>query len=274
MLFRQVRPPAPLDRFIDNLWYWRGVPLPHRKELVIAAPRMGLLVNLHEDALRHYDGDGFVVAHRSRGIALNGPTTRHFAIDAFQPEIMGAQFKPGGARPFFAPSARLFGDQHVSLEDVWGMRATRLHERLVEAPTIEAKFDTLGSALLSRIVLPAERHPAVELALRRFHETPTEVRVGAVAEESGWCRRRFIELFTEDVGLTPKLYLRLLRFQSVLQRVFGATGVDWSEVAHDHGYADQTHLNREFREFAGITPTQYLARPGAGANHAQLIDAA
>jgi AraC-like DNA-binding protein len=271
MLFRQYRPPAPLDRFVDNLWYWRGDPLPHRRELVMAAPRAGLLINLHEDALRHYEGEG-LVAHRSRGIAINGPTTRHIAIDAFQPEIMGAQFKAGGTRPFFASSARVFSDLHVSVEDVWGgAEATRLHERLVAAPTIDAKFHMLEEAMLSKMV-PVGRHPAVALALCRFHAAPMSTRVGEVAAESGWCRRRFIQLFTEEVGVTPKVYLRLLRFQGVLRGVFGATSVDWSEVAYDHGYADQPHLNREFREFAGLTPTQYLARPGSGANHAQLVE--
>jgi transcriptional regulator GlxA family with amidase domain len=96
--------------------------------------------------------------------------------------------------------------------------------------------------------------------------------VGIVAAESGLSRRRFIEVFAEEVGFTPKLYLRLMRFNRVLDRVFGATNVDWSEVAYLHGYADQPHFNREFREFSGLTPSQYLARPGQGAGHAQLVE--
>src|SRR4029453_46689 len=159
---------------------------------------------------------------RSRGIALNGPTTRHIAIDAFQPEIMGAQFSAGGTRPFFASSARAFSDLHGSVEDVGGgAEAACLHERLVAAPKIDAKLHLLEEALLSKMA-PVGRHPAVALALCRFHAAPMSTRVGEGPAESGWSRRRFIELFTEEVGVTPKIYLRLLPFQGVLQRVFGA----------------------------------------------------
>lgn len=239
----------------------------------MASPTMGLLVNLDHDALRHYDGADFCTEHRSRGIALSGASTTHFAIDAHQPEIMGVQFRAGGAHPFFAPSARLLTDRHVALEDFWGADAARLHQRLVEAPCIDAKFETLLTALLARMPRDLARHPAVELALCRFHRSPDSVRVGVVAAEAGLSRRRFIAAFADEIGLTPKLYLRLLRFQSVLRNVFGATDVDWSEVAYRHGYADQSHFNREFREFAGLTPSQYLARPGQGPNHAELIEA-
>ncbi len=239
----------------------------------MASPVIGLLINLDDDVLRHYDGARFDVEHRLRGIALSGPTTQHLAIDAFQPEIMGVQFKPGGTRAFFAPSAKLFCDQHISLEDLWGAAAAaRVHQQIVEARTIDARICTLLTALTASMRCNAERHPAVELALCRFHGAPDETRVGDVAAESGYSRRRFIELFTDQVGSTPKLYLRLLRFRGVLAHVFGATSVDWSEVAYDHGYADQSHLNREFREFAGLTPTQYLSRPGSGANHAELVE--
>ena len=93
-----------------------------------------------------------------------------------------------------------------------------------------------------------------------------------MAAESGLSRRRFIEVFAEEVGFTPKLYLRLQRFKRVLSHVYGATRVDWSEVAYLHGYADQPHFNREFREFSGLTPSQYLARPGQGPGHAVLTE--
>jgi AraC-like DNA-binding protein len=272
MIFRTYQPPAPLDEFIDNFWYWEGDAVPHGKELIMASPSMGLLVKLDEDELRHYDGEGFRVLHRRRGIAISGPNTRHFAIDALQTKIMGVQFKSGGAYPFFDPPPRLLRNEHVALEDIWGLDAGRLHEQLVEAPTVEAKFRLLRDALIARMPRALQRHPAVAFALARFNCAPDSARVGIVAAETGLSRRRFIEVFADEVGFTPKLYLRLLRFNRVLDRVFGAADVDWSEVAYLHGYADQPHFNREFREFSGLTPSQYLARPGQGAGHAQLVE--
>jgi AraC-like DNA-binding protein len=272
MMHRTCRPPAPLDRFIDNFWYWEGTPLPHQKELIMASPLVGLLIKLDEDELRHYDGEHFDVLHRSRGIAVSGPSTSHFAIDAVQTKIMGAQFKPGGAHPFFGPSAATLCNEHTALEDIWGADARRLHHRLVEAPSVDARFRLLFDALVRRLCRPLRRHPAVELALARFECASDVTRVGTVAAESGLSRRRFIEVFVEEVGFTPKLYLRLQRFKRVLNHVYGACDVDWSEVAYLHGYADQPHFNREFREFSGLTPSQYLARPGQGPGHAVLAE--
>ncbi len=270
MLHRIFRPTAPFDRFIDSFWYWEGDPLPHQKELIMATASMGLLVNLDEDELRHYDGDGFSVVHRSRGIAISGASIQHFAIDALQRKIMGVQFKAGGAYPFFAPSARLLRNAHIALEDIWGMDAERLHQQLVEAPTVEVKFRTLADWLLARMPRPLQHHPAVALALARFNCAP-DARVEAVASASGLSRRRFIDVFVEEVGFTPKRYLRLLRFKRILDRVYGASSADWTEIAHLNGYADQPHFNREFKEFSGLTPSQYLARPGQGPGHAELV---
>jgi len=267
-----LRPPRALDDFIEHIWYWEGDPLPHRRELVMASHTAGLLVNLAHDELRHYAGVGYATPQRTRGIALCGPSSRHFAIDAHQPKIMGVQFKPGGVHPFFAPSARLLTDAHVALEDIWGPAACRLHHRLVEAPTAERKIGVLCGALMARMRCTPEIHPVVSLALDRFDGEPFGARVGAVAAEAGLSRRRFIGVFAEHVGFTPKLYLRVRRFQSVLKRVFGATGVDWSEVAYLSGYADQPHFNRDFKSFSGLTPSQYLARRGSGQNHAALVE--
>jgi AraC-like DNA-binding protein len=126
--------------------------------------------------------------------------------------------------------------------------------------------------MIARICRPLQRHPAVALALARFHCAPDDVRVGVVAAESGLSRRRFIEVFVEEIGFTPKLYLRLQRFNRILHRVYGAPAVDWAEIAYLHGYSDQPHFNREFREFSGLTPSQYLAQPGQGPGHAQLAE--
>ena len=238
----------------------------------MASSTVGLLVKLDEDELRHYDGERFDVLHRSRGIALSGPSTSHFAIDAVQTKIMGVQFKAGGAHPFFGPSARVLCNEHVALEDIWGAAAGRLHHQLVEAASVDAKFRVLFEAMIARMCRPLQRHPAVALALARFDCAPHVARVGVVAAESGLSRRRFIEVFVEEIGFTPKLYLRLQRFNRILHRVYGARAVDWSEIAYLHGYADQPHFNREFREFSGLTPSQYLAQPGQGPGHAQLAE--
>jgi AraC-like DNA-binding protein len=78
-----------------------------------------------------------------------------------------------------------------------------------------------------------------------------------VVKQSGYSHRRFIELFARAVGLTPKVYARVRRFQRALHRAHGPDRESWVELAAAEGYSDQSHFNREFRESAGLTPTEY-----------------
>jgi len=270
MIYVHRAPQPPLDRFIETFWYWQADAPGHAKDTIMASGRLGVLVNLNRDYLNWYDGDGFARNNGLKGIALCGCQTTAFAIDAHQPHMMGAQFRAGGAYPFFAPPAREFVDVHLSLADVWGADAERLHHRLVQAPTPQDKFEILESALIAAAPREFERHPAVALALARFHRAPHRTSVRAVADEAEVSHKKFIRLFTEEVGFTPKLYLRVQRFQRVLRAIHLAPAVDWCDVVERFGYYDQSHFIREFGEFSGLSPTKYFASRGPYLQHVPL----
>lgn len=268
MIYKTFAPPAPFDGLIENLWYWEGDDPGHAKDTIMASGRLGLMVNLKEDALRWYDGEGFARPNRTDGIAVCGIHSTHFAIDAHQPNNMGVHFKPGGAFAFFGGSAREFANAHVALADAWGAAAARrLHQRLVQAPTPQDKIDILFRAVAERFSERA-RHPAVELALARFARRG--VSIAAVAREAEISQKRLIGLFADEVGMTPKSYLRVTRFQRVLTRVHKAERVDWMEEVERHGYYDQPHFIREFKEFSGFTPGEYFKRRGPYLQHVPL----
>ncbi|MEN3338317.1 MAG: hypothetical protein V7647_1993 [Acidobacteriota bacterium] len=86
----------------------------------------------------------------------------------------------------------------------------------------------------------------------------------------GLSERRFIDRFRTEVGLTPKLFCRVRRFQEVVRRVHRARAVNWSSVALSCGYFDQAHFINDFQAFSGLSPTTYLARKGDHQNHVPL----
>jgi AraC-like DNA-binding protein len=269
VVYRTYVPPPPYDRFIENLWYWEGFDPGHARDTIMASGRLGIMVNLKEDALTWYDGERYGRRNRIPGIAVCGTHSTHFAIDAYQASNMGVQFRPGGAFAFFGGSARDFSNAHISLADIWGADAHRLHQRLVQAPTPDDKIAILFRAVVERW-RDSERHPAVALALSRVARAPHRVSVRAIAREAEVSAKRLIQLFSEQVGMTPKLYLRVARFQRVLARVHTAADVSWlDEVAH-HGYYDQPHFIRDFREFSGFTPTEYFRLRGPYRQHVPL----
>ena len=93
-----------------------------------------------------------------------------------------------------------------------------------------------------------------------------------VTRQTGLSHRRFIEVFRDQVGLTPKVYWRLQRFRQVLQRVHRAPRVEWADLALECGYYDQAHFIRDFRAFSGLSPSAYLAQRGEHLNHVPLSD--
>ena len=250
------------------LWHFEGGTLPHARERILPNGKMQILVNLHEDAMRSYVGDGHAEVHRTGGTALCGAHARHFAIDtAAQRKIVGVTFAPGGAYPFFAPPSDVTCETHVDLDLLWGSEGASLRARLLDAPDADARLATLESILVKRALRPLERDPAVDFALRALDRN---VPVADVVARIGTSPKRFVRRFAEAVGLTPKRFACVRRFQRVLDALEGGARVPWARVAVDCGYSDQPHLIHDFRAFSGIHPTAYRPTPNAGRNHVPL----
>src|SRR4029078_5447549 len=122
-----------------------------------------------------------------------------------------------------------------------------------------ARFHYLERALLSRRPQGFTPHLAVNFALKEFLVAPQAHAITQVVNWCGLSHRYFIEVFRRDVGMTPKLFCRLSRFLKVVQRLRHTSVVNWAEIGLACGYFDQSHLTRDFREFAGIGPTAYLS---------------
>jgi AraC-like DNA-binding protein len=173
--------------------------------------------------------------------------------------VVGVSFRPGGTLPFLRLPTDEFHNLHVDLDDVWGRFAREVRERTLAARTPAAKLRVLELALLERASGMLATQPVVEYALGHFLSSPSAVRVNHVADRTGFSTRRFIELFKQHVGMTPKLFCRVRRFQQVLRRITSGKPVNWSDLALDGGYFDQAHFIHDFRAFSGINPSKYLA---------------
>ena len=116
----------------------------------------------------------------------------------------------------------------------------------------------LELALLERAAGMFGGQPVVEYAVRNFIAQPATIRIAEVSDKTGFSTRRFIELFKQHVGMTPKLFCRVRRFQKVLRSITSGKPVNWTGVALDGGYFDQAHFIHDFRAFSGINPSKYL----------------
>jgi AraC-like DNA-binding protein len=122
----------------------------------------------------------------------------------------------------------------------------------------------LESALLEHFTGPQRPDAAIPAAAAAFE---CGARVRAVASHLGLGSKTLVRRFREHTGLTPKRFSRVRRVQRVVASLGAADDVDWSSVAAQHGYADQSHLVHDFRELTGLTPTAYRPRSAEAPNH-------
>ena len=265
-------PQPPLSKFVDLFWFYDGYsPGPHKKERLMPDGSIELVINLNQDEARIYDRENLQKCERLPGALVCGPHSSFFVIDtAQQASVIGIHFKPGGAFPFLKMPAIELHNLHVSLEDLWGREAGLLRERLLEARTPQQKLRVLEECLLQQAFRPLERHRAVDCALGLFRNIHTAPAMSELAGEIGISSRRFIQLFSNEVGLTPKLFARVRRFQNLLLQLRNAREIDWADLAASCGYFDQAHFIHDFKEFSGINPTAYLAQKTDHLNHVPI----
>jgi AraC-like DNA-binding protein len=261
-------PKPPLSVYVQQIWLQTGDVPVHAKERVLPSGTMEIVINLRRDKLSLYERTNPAQTLDFRGMLVCGVHSEYFVIDtASQAEIMGIHFRAGGAFPFFNLPTDELRNLHVSLADLWGTAADFLYEQLLSAPTHQAKFRVIERFLTARLVRPLSPHPAVSFALK---ELPYSRTIGDLSEKIGLSERRFIQLFSQEVGLTPKLFWRVQRFQKVLTMLKKAQTVDWLALALDCNYFDQAHFIHDFQAFAGINPTAYLNQRTEHHNHVPL----
>ncbi len=163
-------------------------------------------------------------------------------------------------RRLLAVPMRELVDQVAPLDAFLGADARELGERLGSAPSSAARIALIEAALRRRLAEVAPLASRQAAALRRLRDRP-DLDITAIAREIGWSRKHLAAQVEDTIGVGPRSFRRLLRFQGLRERIDRSSGApDWAGLAYDAGYCDQSHLIREFREFAGMTPTTYCAR--------------
>lgn len=251
-------PVVPLTPYVECVSHYESAAPLQARERVLPDGQFQLMLNL-----------GAGVA------AVAGLRSHHVVVETARvSSVMGVVFRPGAARAFLAAPAIDFFDQAIQLDIVGGWRpADQLLDRLREAREAEARLRILEKALIDRMPVFREKHlpmhPIVQYALDAFGNAPHIRTVADVSREIGWSRRWLSHAFAEQVGITPKRYCRLIRFQHVVREI-ASRPVDWADVALAGGFYDQAHLVHEFRAFSGLSPETFLKSERPFPNHVRI----
>ena len=142
---------------------------------------------------------------------------------------------------------------------MWGRDAVRFEDRLRAAASWDERFAITVDVLGRRLGARPPVDPEVAYTWHRTVTTRGRVRVDGLADEVGWSRKRLWARFRSQLGITPKRAARLVRFDHAVHLL--AAGRAPAGVAASSGYVDQSHLHREVKEFAGLTPPAVAVAP-------------
>lgn len=261
-------PPPPLSDLMHFIWLHEGYAPAYAKERVFPTGTMQLIFNLGDHEFQVFDPLNIGSVQTFRDAVVSGPHSESTIIGtAGVAATMGVNFKPGGALPFFGIPASELQNRDAPLDTLWGSAASEIFEQIREEPAPNQRFRVLAAFLLTRMAPSTELHPAVAFGLDQLHRNPGSLSIAKVTSRVGLSHRRFNELFQSQVGMSPKRYQRVRRFQQVIHLLDSQTDVHWARIATECGYADQSHLIRDMRALGSVCPSEYLAQRGAHPNH-------
>jgi AraC-like DNA-binding protein len=209
--------------------------------------------------IRVYDA-GDLQSYRDLGSFATGAYDSYIRVLSSGP-MGGIQinFTILGARLFLDRPLAALTNCSVPLEDILGPMARRLEMELYDAPTWDARFDILDRVLTARLMAATPPSREVVWAWCRMVQTGGRIGIGRIVDEVGWSQKHLIARFREDIGLSPKIMARVLRFSNAARVLRGPTPPRLTDIALDCGYYDQAHFTRDFRAFAGVTPTELVS---------------
>jgi len=169
--------------------------------------------------------------------------------------MVGAYLRPGQLSAFVRTPSAEMTDSIAPLEELWGTGAFELYDRLTTSSD-SGRLDVVERALLRRTTSFRGSSTSIDVHGVAAHAVREGGRVSVelLARAAGVSRQHLARVFQERVGVSPKLFCRLTRFQSALAHARLGDRARWARVASELGYADQSHMIAEFREFSGLTP--------------------
>jgi len=252
-----MMPSARLRPFVDAIWGVRGSAHYH-VEAVVPNGAIEMMINLGPPQRVVAYGDRTVDERFTEAWIAGIQDERLVHASPSGADHVAVRFRPGGAHAFFDMPMDELAGRVVDLDALLGRSVHALRDRLLETPSDDARCVAIEAWLLSRRVSVHPYFATVRVALDLLRAGPLGVSVAEACERLGLSNRHLVKQFRTTVGLPPKSMARIERLQGVIRACRGEHEVDWSRLAASFGYADQSHLIREFRRLSGTTPAAFL----------------
>jgi AraC-like DNA-binding protein len=264
-----------LNRFIENFVYFDGITAPHRLDRFLPDGNTEIILDLTERPQYIYDNETLKEIQTCRYAWVSGVRTRPITIPSGTgSRMLVVAFKKGKAFPFYPFPLGELTDTVAEANLIFGRRFRDLRERLLAAKSAWEIFPLVEGFLLQQAGDSIEEDVAarcIAYAVSSIIQKPSLHCLRQLSDEIGFSQKHFIDLFKQRVGVSPKQYLKIMRFQRVIHAIENNKSVHWSQIALESGYYDQAHFIHDFKQFSEFTPNEYIKRKTATLNYIPVV---
>jgi AraC-like DNA-binding protein len=205
----------------------------------------------------------------NRTSTINGvPTKRFSRMLTGKGRVFGVKFRPGGFYPFLRTPVAAITDTHVTPGQAFGAEGRVVAEKLksLSADALHAEdatgadermIECVERFLLARSPAPDPTLAVIASIAAAIVGTPSITKVDHIVDQFEINKRALQRMFSQYVGVSPKWMIKRYRIHEAIDRVATSRAVNWSRLALELGYFDQTHFIKDFRALVGKSPAEY-----------------
>jgi AraC-like DNA-binding protein len=260
MLMKEYTPAAQLQKYIHRYWIVSSADAMPAEKCVLDG-FVKLFVYLNDQLPEYYDTAG---SRKDWGDGIGGHQTGGdlFIQTPKNLKLIFCIFRPFGFYRLFKIPIHLLNNNVVPLEIFLGKRTREFKEKVLSAPSDEAKIRTVDDFFTSLVRhLPTPYRTTVECAQDLLLQKNGLVNIDNLSTQLNTSRRTLERYFSANVGMAPKYYARVLRFNYAFGLKRANPALDWFDIIYDCGYFDQTHFIKDFRHFTGEPPAAFYSKP-------------
>lgn len=256
MHYQLYLPNPSLSSLIKCYWSLEGGELPGTQQRIFPDGCIELVFH-YGDLFQKYHPNG--TTHTQPRSFIHGQLTRFIEIgNSGKVGIFSVRFQPHGLRPFTNINTYEINDDNIQIIDIWGAAGRELENRMLEASNNEQRIQIIEQFLLYQLQ-STTTNGLVKSCVAMINYANGSVNIEELSTKLNIGRRHLERQFIDAVGLNPKQYARITRFQHVLALVEQKRYHTLTTLAHNTGFYDQAHFIKDFREFTGLSPRQYFA---------------
>lgn len=258
MVFNQHIPTNGLSDNIDLIMHYKDFVPDHSIERVVPTGNTFLIFELDGYTRHTYDNETLKPNASYTKAWMSGMHKNFLSISAHKDsEMFVVQFKAGGAYPFINCWLEELNDSVVPAEQIFGNEVLELQQQLKQNTAPKDKF-ALVENWLNKKYNEQKQVPGELVKVLRQLQTEPVSNLQNIIKEFPNTQKHLIDLFKKHVGLTPKYYQRILRFNDILQRIQNMEKIAWADITYTCGYSDQSHFIKEFKHFSGFNPSEFI----------------